>query len=143
MSTVDDIVEKQKVIELEHTKYAEQRAIKEKTKTEMDTNKDEEHKKSDTLEIKQVTEPNIDEPDTHKSRNQEDAEEINPNTEAPNKEHTLITINTNDSINNKCDNIKHECALCKDRFNTSKDFEHHIAEHIEEIETMDIDSLKN
>ena len=43
----------------------------------------------------------------------------------------------------KDDYIRYKCALCEDRLDTSKEYEQHIAEHIEEIEEMDIESLTN
>ena len=36
-----------------------------------------------------------------------------------------------------------ECLLCKDRLTTSEDFDEHVAEHLDEIENMDIASLTN
>ena len=43
----------------------------------------------------------------------------------------------------KDDSIKYKCALCEDRLDTSKEYEQHISEHLEEIEEMDIESLLN
>ena len=36
------------------------------------------------------------------------------------------------------DSIKYKCAFCKDRLDTTEDYDQHIAEHLEEIENMDI-----
>ena len=43
----------------------------------------------------------------------------------------------------KDDSIKYKCALRDDRFDTSKEYEQHIAEHFEEIKEKDIESLTN
>ena len=40
-----------------------------------------------------------------------------------------------------CNSLEFECTLCKDRFNTRNDLDRHKAEHIEEIENIDIESL--
>ena len=42
-----------------------------------------------------------------------------------------------------CNSLEFECTLCKDRFNTRNDLDRHKAEHIEEIENIDIESLTN
>ena len=43
----------------------------------------------------------------------------------------------------KGDTIDQVCGLCEDKFSTTEDFNEHIAEHIEEIENISIESLTN
>ena len=54
-----------------------------------------------------------------------------------NTKHTGMVTGSKDS------SIIKKCALRDDRFDTSKEYEQHIAEHFEEIEEMDIESLTN
>ena len=49
----------------------------------------------------------------------------------------------NDTELKVCHSSEFECSLCKDRVNTNKELDQHIAEHIEEIENTDIESLTN
>ena len=49
----------------------------------------------------------------------------------------------NDTELKICQSSEFECASCKDRVNTNKELGQHIAEHIEEIENTDIESLTN
>ena len=36
----------------------------------------------------------------------------------------------------------HECSLCEDKFSTQKEYDEHVNEHIQEINQIDIETLK-
>ena len=64
----------------------------------------------------------------------------------------LLDNHINELHNNKSSFIKeapkvsepydHECSLCEDKFSTQEDYDDHVNEHIQEINQMDIDTLK-
>ena len=61
-----------------------------------------------------------------------------------NKEITLIKhMNTKHGDKVMENDTEFECSLCKDRVNTNKELDQQIAEHIQEIENMDIETLTN
>ena len=61
-------------------------------------------------------------------------------TKHTNTKHAQHVVESNTEL---CHTAEFECSLCKDRVDTNEDLEQHIAEHIEEIENMDIKRLTN
>ena len=61
-------------------------------------------------------------------------------TKHTNTKHAQNVAESNTEISHTAE---FKCSLCKDMVDTNEDLEQHIAEHIEEIETMDIKCLTN
>ena len=65
------------------------------------------------------------------------SEQCNSTEAQQNTKHTGMATGT------KSDSIEYKCALCKDPLDKSEDYDQHIAEHIEEIENMNVEILTN